>query len=113
MSKANDEHATGGSAELADNDYVFEAAASFAQQRLWFLDQLEPGLPVYNINFAIELNGALNESALQAALDFLVARHESLRTTFDRPEQDPVQVIARPGSSDLKSSMRQPWIATV
>ena len=97
MTEANEERTTGGFEELADDEYVFEAAASFAQQRLWFLDQLEPGLAVYNINFAIELNGALDEGALQAALDFLVARHESLRTTFDRPDQEPVQVIADTG----------------
>jgi hypothetical protein len=74
--------------------YVFEAAASFAHQRLWFLDQLEPGLSVYNINFAIELKGALNQTALQAALDTLAERHETLRTTFEKPERVPVQVIA-------------------
>ena len=57
--------------EQSADDYMFEAAASFAQQRLWFLDQLEPGLAVYNINFALELTGPLNTKALQAALDML------------------------------------------
>jgi amino acid adenylation domain-containing protein len=79
---------------VTGEDYAFEATASFAQQRLWFLDQLEPGSAAYNINFAIRLQGELNLTALQQALDALVARHESLRTTFDTADDVPVQVIA-------------------
>jgi hypothetical protein len=77
----------------SNEDYAFEATASFAQQRLWFLDQLEPGSAAYNINFAIRLKGELNQQALQQALDKLVERHESLRTTFDTDDDVPVQVI--------------------
>ncbi|HEU5133365.1 MAG TPA: condensation domain-containing protein, partial [Pyrinomonadaceae bacterium] len=55
---------------------------SFAQQRLWFIDQLEPGSAVYNIPAAIRLTGHLDLSALQESLNRLTARHEILRTTF-------------------------------
>ncbi|HEX3528164.1 MAG TPA: non-ribosomal peptide synthase/polyketide synthase [Thermoanaerobaculia bacterium] len=53
-----------------------------SQERLWFLDQLEPGTPVYNMPAAVELRGALDPAALGAALAGLVCRHEILRTTF-------------------------------
>ena len=55
---------------------------SFAQQRLWFLDQLEPGNPFYNITKAVRLTGSLNADALEKSLNEVVRRHEALRTTF-------------------------------
>ncbi len=55
---------------------------SYAQQRLWFLDELEPGTPVYNMPFALRVRGKLNVDALQTALNELVKRHETLRTVF-------------------------------
>jgi hypothetical protein len=55
---------------------------SFAQQRLWFLDQLEPGSDFYNIPTNIRLSGPLNVEALKRTLSEIVRRHESLRTTF-------------------------------
>ncbi|WP_172631850.1 non-ribosomal peptide synthetase, partial [Dictyobacter arantiisoli] len=58
------------------------APLSFAQQRLWFLEQLEPGNIAYNIPLALHLRGALNVSALQQSLREVVLRHESLRTRF-------------------------------
>jgi syringomycin synthetase protein SyrE len=70
-------------------------ALSFAQQRLWFLDQLDPtASAAYHIPAVLVLRGALDRTALKAALDRLVARHESLRTTFRRDGEQPVQVIA-------------------
>ena len=66
---------------------------SFEQQRLWFLDQLEPGNPFYNVYMALSLSGPLNVKALQQSLDVLVQRHESLRTAFDIKDGQPVQVI--------------------
>ena len=67
---------------------------SFAQQRLWFLDQLQPGSPFYNVPKAVRLKGALDVEALHRTLEALIARHESLRTTFATVGASPVQVIA-------------------
>jgi amino acid adenylation domain-containing protein/non-ribosomal peptide synthase protein (TIGR01720 family) len=67
---------------------------SYAQQRLWFLDQLEPGSPLYNIPVAMRLAGALNVAALERSLNEIVRRHESLRTTFATQGDQPVQIIA-------------------
>src|SRR5688572_492662 len=67
---------------------------SFAQQRLWFLDQLEPGLVAYNIPAAVRLIGKLDVAVLNWSLNEIVRRHESLRTTFDSVAGQPVQIIA-------------------
>ncbi|RKH41422.1 non-ribosomal peptide synthetase, partial [Corallococcus sicarius] len=69
-------------------------ALSFAQQRLWFLEQLQPGSIAYNLPGIVELEGALQAGALRQALDALVQRHEVLRTTFVPGPQGPVQRIA-------------------
>jgi len=67
---------------------------SFAQQRLWFLDQLEPQSPLYNVCRALRLSGRLNVEALRNALNAIVRRDEVLRTTFAAVDGFPVQVIA-------------------
>jgi len=67
--------------------------ASFSQQRLWFLEELEPGNSIYNMPFSMRLKGELNKAALQAAFDDLVTRHESLRTRFEYEGEVPLQVI--------------------
>ena len=67
---------------------------SFAQQRLWFLDQFEHGSANYNIPCAYHIRGSLNIDALRHALNEVVRRHESLRTTFAMQGDEPVQVIA-------------------
>jgi amino acid adenylation domain-containing protein len=69
---------------------------SFAQQRLWFLDQLEPGNPLYNTPGALRLQGTLDVVALEKALSEIVRRHETLRTVFDISQETPVQIISAP-----------------
>jgi amino acid adenylation domain-containing protein len=74
---------------------------SFAQERLWFIDRLEPGSAVYNIPVAWRLGGALDEAALERALGEIVRRHEALRTVFAEVDGSPVQVIASVGGFAL------------
>jgi hypothetical protein len=69
---------------------------SFAQQRLWFLDQLEPGSPLYNCPGAAHLRGRLHVQALEASLNQMIERHESLRTRFATADGQPVQVVGPP-----------------
>ncbi|RYZ33099.1 MAG: non-ribosomal peptide synthetase, partial [Myxococcaceae bacterium] len=67
---------------------------SFAQQRLWFLHQLEPSSSAYNMPVALRLTGSLDSASLQRALSELLRRHESLRTCFTSVEEQPVQIIS-------------------
>jgi acyl-CoA synthetase (AMP-forming)/AMP-acid ligase II/acyl carrier protein len=76
-------------------------ALSYGQYRLWFLDQLEPGNPAYNISVAFRLTGKLNASALEQAVGEIVARHESLRTTFVAVEGQPRQTLTPPHAVTL------------
>ncbi|QSQ16103.1 hypothetical protein JY572_08670 [Myxococcus landrumensis] len=66
---------------------------SFAQQRLWFLDQLQPGNSTYNIPWVLKLSGSLNSDALLQSLRALTQRHEVLRTHFALVDDQPVQLI--------------------
>ncbi|HEX8437261.1 amino acid adenylation domain-containing protein, partial [Archangium sp.] len=67
-----------------------EPVLGFAQQRLWFLDRLQPGSAAYNVPYAVRLTGALDVQALERGLEELVQRHEVLRTTFEEREGQPV-----------------------
>ncbi|HJX28444.1 MAG TPA: condensation domain-containing protein, partial [Thermoanaerobaculia bacterium] len=66
---------------------------SFAQQRLWFIHQLEPGSPLYNLPVVLRVEGRLDPEVLDRALGEIVRRHEALRTVFAAPDGEPVQVI--------------------
>ncbi|MBI1853019.1 MAG: amino acid adenylation domain-containing protein, partial [Planctomycetes bacterium] len=74
---------------------------SFAQQRLWFLDQLAPGTSLYHISVAVRLEGRLDRAALERSFDEIVRRHEAVRTTFSTVDGVPVQVIAPPSPFSL------------
>jgi amino acid adenylation domain-containing protein len=74
---------------------------SLAQQRLWFLDQLNPGRPDYNEPTALRLEGALDTAALRRALDEIVARHEVLRTVFVSTDGQPGLELRPPRPVDL------------
>jgi amino acid adenylation domain-containing protein len=72
----------------------FVVPASFAQSRLWYIDQLEPGVPLYNMQSGYSIRGPLVVPVLERSVNEVIRRHEVLRTTFVAPEGQPSQVIA-------------------
>src|SRR5262245_11234381 len=83
---------------------------SFAQKRLWFIDQLQPGSAAYNIPLALRLRGRLDTDALERALAAMVARHEIMRTVFPLADGEPVQAIRPAGPVVLQRAAREgPW----
>ena len=78
-----------------------ELPLSFAQQRLWFLEQLAPGSPLYNMPLAVRARGDLRLPELAAALREIVRRHEALRTQFPAVDGSPVQVVAKEAGFEL------------
>lgn len=76
---------------------------SFAQERLWLIEQLQPGNPFYNISGAVRSQGKLNITALEQSINEIIRRHEALRTTFTSVDGKPVQIIA--SSLSLKLSV--------
>ncbi|MBZ4402510.1 condensation domain-containing protein, partial [Myxococcus sp. AS-1-15] len=82
-----------GAAKLAPVSRAGAIPLSFAQQRLWFLDQLQPGTASYNLPAALRLEGSLDVAALRQSLRALVQRHEVLRTHFVVRDSQPLQVI--------------------
>jgi hypothetical protein len=89
-------------------DRTLDLPLSFAQTRLWFLNQLDGSSATYNIPVALELNGELNIAALERSILEIVRRHEILRTSFQLVGDTPVQVIVEPPESivsvvDLRS----------
>lgn len=77
------------------------APLSYTQQRLWFLERLEPGLPAYTVPFAWRLTGPLDAAALGRALLRLVERHDALRTVFPVADGEPVQRVQPAGDVPL------------
>jgi malonyl CoA-acyl carrier protein transacylase len=69
---------------------------SFEQERMWFLEQLEPGNPAYNIRGAIQIKGRLNADILEQSINEIIRRHEILRTTFNIIDGQPRQIIGSP-----------------
>ncbi len=94
---------------LIKSDHGGDLPLSFAQQRLWFIDQLEPGNSTYNMPAAVRLSGRVNLDALHSSLNEIVRRHEVLRTSFPSSEGEPRQYIdeyseLRPEVIDLINS---------
>ena len=95
-----------------------ELELSYAQERLWFEEQLSPGSASYNVPVVVRMKGTLDVGALERSLTTVVRRHEALRTTFRLSRDNPVQVIGRPTTiklepNDLRSldpAQQNPWI---
>ncbi len=110
---------TGAAAPAAPPSNADIFPASFAQQRLWFLSQLEPDSASYNTALAVRLRGSLNRAATSQSLNEIVRRHEVLRTTFEEMDGGLVQIIAEDRPMDLpvvdfslqSPSDRQAWAA--
>ncbi|HEU5155526.1 MAG TPA: amino acid adenylation domain-containing protein [Streptosporangiaceae bacterium] len=90
----------------ATGERVFPLSA--AQQRLWFLDDLTSGGTEYNTGVGLRLRGPLDRVALRSALDALVRRHGSLRTTFDTVDGRGVQIVAPHGELPLRTAAADP-----
>jgi hypothetical protein len=93
-SELSDDSLTNAQARLnSPEEEVFIFPASFAQARLWFIDQLVPGNTFYNVPTALRLTGSLNYTALEQTFNEIVRRHEVLRTRFGIVEGQLVQAI--------------------
>ncbi len=93
MEKVYEESSTSNMNNATNNPTAIVLPAADAQKRLWFIDQLLPQSPVYNIYRAIRIEGELNVNALHSAMNAMIARHEALRTTFDVEQGKVVQKI--------------------
>jgi amino acid adenylation domain-containing protein len=87
--------------EIPARDGSLPPPLSFAQQRLWLLDRLEPGSSAFNMPTPVRLTGALQAGVLARALDQIVRRHEALRTTFAVAGDEPVQIVSAPAPFPL------------
>ena len=91
-------------AEVPRFDRTQDLALSFAQERLWLLDRFEPGNPAYNMPFSLRLDGPLDVAILRSSMEHLMARHESLRTTYADAGGLPVQHVAERLDFELTST---------
>ncbi|MDQ3899570.1 MAG: condensation domain-containing protein, partial [Actinomycetota bacterium] len=102
--------------QIAPTNRTGPLPLSFAQQRLWFLNEFEPGSSEYNSALPLRLVGPLDMVALTTALQTLFARHESLRTTFDQVDGKGIQVVHPPHELPMQvkdlsdSSSQQPEV---
>ena len=87
--------------KLSRADRLKELPLSYAQQRLWFIDQLEPGISAYNVPAAVRLRGLLDVAALRRSLNEIVRRHEVLRTSFPQRDGHPFQHISPSSELDM------------
>jgi hypothetical protein len=77
---------------------------SFGQQQLWLVDQITPGTSAYNVPYALEIRGPLDVGALQRALDTVVGRHEVLRTLFVNFKGQPLPLVTKQWSVEMRRS---------
>ena len=90
---AEDKGKGGGLSRIERRNQDGPCALSYAQERLWFLDQLAPASPVYNIVDVVAFEGTYDAEAMQRAVNEVVRRHETLRTAFSSREGQPVQIV--------------------
>ena len=93
---------TNGNHEIPRRPQNGSIPLSFSQQRLWFVSQLDPTTPLYNVPEAVELKGPLNVAALEQSLNEIIRRHDALRTVFNIVDRQPVQVCAPSRNLTLK-----------
>src|SRR2546423_7011383 len=84
----------GAKAAVCPSSDTFAFPVSSAQQRLWFLDRLQPGSPLYNIPIAARVQGPLDAALLSQAINQIIRRHEILRTRFELQDGQPIQIVA-------------------
>ncbi len=89
-------------AELSLRRHGGAAPLSFAQQRLWFLQQWQPGNPAYNIARAYRISGVLDREILARSLEVIARRHEILRTSFPDSDEQPVQLVSQTAAPTLR-----------
>jgi natural product biosynthesis luciferase-like monooxygenase protein len=97
-SLADDTHPTASVRPPLDAELL---PASSGQRRLWFLEQMEPGTPLYNIPYLVRLSGPIDQAALDRALSAIVERHEALRTNFVAIGSEPRQLVRSSWTLDL------------
>lgn len=86
----------------SERDSIVTGPLSFAQERLWILDQMQPGNPAYNIPLVLRLQGNLDLAALKSSLHEIARRHASLRTTFDAESGEPQQCVSAKAQWDVQ-----------